>query len=63
MNIAIYYIFINIPNIQHHKLLCPITNQTKKNKEINQHLQSKLKVINLFSIFDPTTEINNLPLN
>jgi len=38
--------------------------QTNQEKEKYQYPQNKLKVIrNLFSIFDPTTEINNVPLN
>ena len=34
MNNTIYYIPSNIPNIQYHKLLHPITKQTKRDKKL-----------------------------
>jgi len=60
MNNNIYYILINIPNIQYHQLLHPITKPTKKDKNL---LTSTKVTESLAQIFGPTTEINNLPLN
>jgi len=54
MNNTIYYIPSNIPNIQYHKLLHPITKQTKRDKKLLKSTKptenDKKSILNLWPI-------------
>lgn len=60
----IHHIFNNLHNIQHNKLLLIYPKKKKIIKNTQTNKKNKLKMIrNLFSVFDPSTNIFNTSIN